>query len=238
MIKARKIRWLERLFVWEVRRVVQRRFYGVFARGLAHLTQAAASERPLVICTNHTNWWDGFIAALLIPHFPGRRLYLAQSEELLALYWPLRWLGAFGLDIHGSPLAGMRYALRLLGEPRAGVWIFPQGVLVPQWVPMEVKPGALWLACQSGALVLPVVFRYEWMVESRPSVFIHCGPALEPHLPDEELRRVMQGLFDDIGPTLSPANLGAYHPLFAPRMSMNKVWERLTRRGPINPRNE
>ncbi|MCX6966987.1 MAG: lysophospholipid acyltransferase family protein [Verrucomicrobia bacterium] len=238
MIAARKIRWLERLFVWEVRRVMRRRFYGVYLRGLGQLERAAASPRPLVICTNHSNWWDGFAAALTIPLFSGRRLYLAQSEELLRLYRPLRWLGAFGLDIHGSPVAGVRYALGLLGEPRNAIWIFPQGRLLPQWAPLEVKPGALWLARQSGALVLPVAFRYEWMVESRPSLFIHCGEALEPDASDAALTHALQRLFDAIGPTLFPVDLSGYRPLFEPRRSMNKVWERITRSGPVNPRNE
>lgn len=241
MIEARKIRGLERLFVWEVRRVMRRRFYGVFVRGLWHLDHASVAGRPLLICSNHSNWWDGFVAALLLPQFRAHRLYLAQSEELLRLYRPLRWLGAFGLDIHGNPLAGMRYAVRLLRDPRNGIWIFPQGVLVPQWVPITVKPGALWLARQTEALVVPVVFRYEWMVESRPSVFIHCGEALEPEAGDEALRRGMQALYDDAAPTLAPrVNLSLYHPLFEPRMSMNKVWERFTQsgRGPFTPRNE
>ena len=238
MIEARKIRWLERVFIWEVRRVMRRRFYGVYVRGLPELERAASSSRPLVICTNHTNWWDGFAAALTIPFFRERRLYLAQSETLLALYQPLRWLGAFGLDIHGSPLAGLRYALRLLENPRNAIWMFPQGVLVPQWVPIAVKPGALWLARQRGALVLPVAFRYEWMVESRPSLFIHCGEALEPDASDEALARALQTLFDAIGPTLAPVDLSSYRSLFTPRMSMNKVWECWTQRGPVEPRNE
>ena len=150
MIEARKIRWLERLFVWEVRRVMRRRFYGVYVRGLPELEQALASARPLVICSNHSNWWDGFAAALTIPLFRERRLYLAQSETLLALYQPLRWLGAFGLDIHGP----------------------------------------------------------------------------------------LQTLFDAIGPTLAPVDLSGYRSLFTPRMSMNKVWERWTQRGPVEPGNE
>ena len=239
MIEARKIRWLERLFVWEVRRVMRRRFYGVYVRGLPELERAAASARPLLICTNHSNWWDGFAAALTIPLFHGRRLYLAQSEALLALYRPLRWLGAFGLDIHGSPLAGVRYALRLLGDPRNAVWMFPQGVLVPQWVPIAAKPGALWLARHSRALVLPVAFRYEWMVESRPSLFIHCGEALEPGASEEALAHALQTLFNALGPTFAPVvDLSGYRPLFKPRMSMNKVWERVTQRGPVAPGNE
>jgi len=238
MIEARKIRWLEPLFVWQVRRVMRRRFYGVYVRGMPALQRAATSGRPLIICANHTNWWDGFTAAQLIPLFPKHSQYLAQSEELLALYRPLHWLGAFGLDIHGSALAGMRYALGLLRNARHAVWIFPQGVLVPQWVPIEVKPGALWLARQSGARVLPVVFRYEWMVESRPSVFIHCGETLDADVADETLAQTMQELYDAIGPTLNPVDLSLYHSLYPPRMSMNKVWERWTHRGPFDPRNE
>lgn len=238
MIEAHKIQWLERVFVWEVRRVMRRRFYGVYLRGGAALRAVAEPGRPLVICANHSNWWDGFAAALMIPLFPGRRLFLAQSEALLALYRPLRWLGAFGLDIHGSPLAGLRYGEKLLRDPRNGVWIFPQGALLPQGMPIEVKPGALWLARRSGARVLPVAFRYEWMVESRPSLFIHCGEALEPDVSPEALSAVLQRLYDAIGPMAPPVDWSGWQALFPPRMSMNKVWERLTQRGPVNPRNE
>lgn len=238
MIEARKIQELERLFVWVVRRVMRRRFYGVYLRGGEALERAAASTRPLVICANHSNWWDGFAAALTIPLFPGRQLYLAQSEALLELYRPLRWLGAFGLDIHGSPMAGLRYGAKLLGDPHNAVWIFPQGVLLPQGAPIEVKPGALWLARRSGALLLPMAFRYEWMVESRPSLFIHCGEALEPEISEAALAEAMQRLFDAIGPMPTPVDWSGWRPLFAPRLSMNKVWERWTRRGPFNPRNE
>ena len=239
MIEARKIRWLERLFVGEVRRVMRHRFYGVYVRGLQHLKKASTSPRPLVICTNHSNWWDGFAAALTIPLFAGRQLYLAQSEALLRRYWPLRWLGAFGLSLEGSPLPGLRQALTLLRDPGNAVWLFPQGVLLPQWMPITVKPGASWLALRTGALRLPVAFRYEWMVESRPSLFIHCGPALEPNASDATLAAALQGLYDAVNTSLVPVDLSGWQPLYPPRMSMNKVWERwTTRRGPFNPRNE
>jgi 1-acyl-sn-glycerol-3-phosphate acyltransferase len=238
MIEAHKIRWLERLFLWEVRRVMRRRFFGVYVRGLPALQRAAALGQPLIVCANHTNWWDGFAAAMLIPLLPRHSHYLAQSEELLALYRPLRWLGAFGVDIHRSPLAGTRYALSLLRNARNAVWLFPQGKLVPQWVPIEVKPGALWMARQSGACVLPIAFRYEWMVESRPSIFIHCGGLLEAEIGDEALAQTLQKLYDALGETLNPVDLSPYASLYPPRMSMNKVWEWWTRSGPVNPRNE
>lgn len=238
MIYARKSRVLERLFVAGLRRVFRRRFYGVFVRGLANLETPGAGS--LVVCTNHTNWWDGFVVALMTPFFPGRSVYVAQYEKLLARYRALRWLGAFGLEIHGSALPGLRYALALLRTERKVVWIFPQGVLVPQGQPIRVKPGALWLARRSGAPVLPVVFRYEWMVESRPSVFVSCGRPLPPGAADADLERAMQALYDEIGETLAPVDLSPYRPLFTPRLSMNKLWDwlRPSDPGPFNPRNE
>ncbi len=230
------------MFVWGVRRAMRRRFYGVFLRGGEALRQAAASPRPLVICANHSNWWDGFAAALLIPLFPGRRLYMAQSDALLAEYRPLRWLGAFGIDIHGAPLAGLRYGLGLLADPRHAVWIFPQGVLLPQGTPIEARPGALWLARKSGALLVPIAFRYEWMVESRPSLFIHCGEPIEPLSPgmnDRALAAALQRLYDEIGPMATPVDWSRWEPLFPSRMSLNKRWRRcMETGGEFNPRNE
>jgi 1-acyl-sn-glycerol-3-phosphate acyltransferase len=128
-----------------------------------------------------------------------------------------------------------------LRDARNVVWIFPQGVLVPQWLPITVKPGALWLARRSGAAVLPIVFRYEWLVESRPSIFVNLGSPLERGATDEDLRAAMQGLYDSTGSSLAPLDLSTYRPLFKPRMSMNKRWELLTWAGkkePFNPRNE
>jgi 1-acyl-sn-glycerol-3-phosphate acyltransferase len=166
---------------------------------------------------------------------------MAQYEKLLTRYRALRWLGVFGLDREGLALPGLRYALQLLRDPRHIVWIFPQGVLVPQWHPIAIKPGALWLARRSGAAVLPVVFRYEWLVESRPSIFVSVGAPLKAQATDEELRNAMQGLYDSIADSLAPLELSSYRSLFEPRMSMNKRWELLTwagKRGRFNPRNE
>ena len=240
---ARKSVILERLFVRALRVIMHRRFYGVFVRGL-ELLDKLDPHRAVLFCTNHSNWWDGFTAALLLSRLRPRRVYLAQYEKLLAHYPPLRWLGVFGIDRDGpAALPGLRRALRLLQDPRNAVWIFPQGVLVPQWRPIEVKPGALWLTRRSGAQVVPVVFRYEWLVESRPSIFVHFGEALPPDASDAALAAAMQSLYDAIGLTLSPFDAAAYTPLYKPRMSMNKWWEFafwpfVGGRKPFNPRNE
>jgi len=234
-------RCVARGFSLGVRWTLRRRFYGVFVRGLPLAdAEAAGAGRPVIFCANHTNWWDGFAIAGLIPLFPGKRLFVAQQEKLLARYRFLRWFGAFGLDIDGSPLPGLRYARKLLRDPQNLLWIFPQGVLVPQWTPIRVKPGALWLARRTGARVVPVAFRYEWMVESRPSLFIAFGTPLPADAGDAALQEALQRLYDGIGETLAPVDLTPYHPLFTPRLSMNKLWDwlRCRDRATFNPRNE
>ena len=242
MITARKSVFLEWLFIKLLRGVIRRRFFGVFVHGLERVARLDPA-RPVIVCANHTNWWDGFIAALFIPQVQPRRVYLAQYEKLLAQYRPLRCFGVFGLDREGAALPGLRYALRLLSEPNTAIWIFPQGVLVPQWQPIEVKSGALWLAQRSGAQLLPVVFRYEWLVESRPSIFVSCGETLAPEARQPELGATMQSLYDGIGPTLFPFDPSAYNSLVRPRMSMNKWWQVVSSpstwgRKRFNPRNE
>ena len=224
---------------------MRRRFYGIFVGGIEHLEAALSKDSALIICTNHSNWWDGFAVGLLAPLFPERRIFVAQYEKLLERYRPLRWLGAFGLDLDGSALPGLRHAMMLLRDPRTVVWIFPQGVLVPQWSPIIVKPGAMWLARRCRVGVLPVVLRYEWLVESRPSLFVQCGAALEPGATPGDLQAAMKALYHTIGESLDPERapsdrLAGYRPLFTPRMSMNKIWDRLKWRGrePFNPRNE
>ena len=220
---------------------MRRRFYGVFVRGRENLIGAAPGQSVL-ICANHTNWWDGFVAALLTDAFPGRRVYLAQYEKLLARYAPLRWLGVFGLDRGGAAaLPGVRHALFLLGDPKNAVWIFPQGTLVPQWHPIVVRRGALWLARKTAAQVIPVAFRYEWLVESRPSILVNCGEPMAAGARVDDLARTMQALYDDIAKSLKPVDLSGYTPVYRPRMSMNKSWELFTRSPndrEFNPSNE
>lgn len=245
MIRADKNLFLERLLVAGVRHAMRKQFFGAFGRGLDCFAELDP-DRPVIACSNHSNWWDGFIVALLVPLLRRHRIYIAVYETLLARYKPLRYLGAFGLDIDNSPLAGLRYALELLRTPRNVVWLFPQGVLAPQWVPIVVKPGALWLARKSGAQILPVVFRYEWLVESRPSVFINCGRPLPPGSTPGELQKVMRDLYQAIAPRLASPDLNEYRPLFRPKMSMNRRWDWMRHllrelegeRTPFNPRNE
>lgn len=204
--------------------VLRRRFHNVRVAGAEHLA-ALDATRPVVGCVNHTNWWDGFVLYALSHALVAHDIHLAMEERNLRRYPFFPWMGAFGLDLD-DPRAGLRYAVRLLrGGAGRLAWMFVQGRLAPAHVPIVAKPGALWLAERTAAQVLPLVIRYEWLAESRPTILVRVGATLPAGTSPEELSGVMNTLFAGIELALDPVDLAGYRPLFKPRMSMNRRWD-------------
>ena len=228
MIPARK----SAPFNWVLRRwldrTLRRRFHNVYLGGAEHL-RALPAERPIVGCVNHTNWWDGFILYVLSHRFLPHDIHLAMEEKNLRRYRFFTWMGVFGVDLatRTSALPGMRYALEVLRGPSRLVWMFVQGQLLPAGEPVTVKPGALFLARRAGAVVLPLALRYEWLGESRPSIFVQVGAPLGPVATDAELAAVLNDLLARVGRALHPLDLAGYEPLYEGKLSMNKRWDRV-----------
>ena len=205
----------------------------MYVGGVEHL-EALDPARPAVGCVNHTNWWDGFVLYVLSHRLLSHDIHLAMEETNLRRYRFFTWMGVFGIDLTGraSALPGMRYAVRLLREKTRGgaarlAWMFVQGRLLAADVPVEVKPGALFLARQTDARVLPVVLRYEWLKESRPTIFVRIGAPMGPDAQAGELAAVLAALYARVGHALEPLDLSGYRPLYGARLSMNKRWDRL-----------
>jgi chlorobactene lauroyltransferase len=224
--------------------ILRRRFHNIYIAGAEH-SRALDPARPVVACVNHTNWWDGFLIYVLSDRLLPHDIYLAMEEENLRRYRFFSWMGVFGIDLTHvrAALPGVRYAIRLLkGSARRMVWIFVQGRLAPAHKPIEVKGGALFLARQTGAQVLPLIVRYEWLSESRPSIFVQVGAPMLAAASEEHLAGVLNELFARVADALDPIDLSNYQPLFAPRLSMNKRWDYfvhrlLRRRGTFHQQN-
>ena len=232
MIPARKSRAFDFLVQRWVATTLRRRFYGVFVAGGEHL-RALAGTRAVVGCVNHTNWWDGFVLYVLSHRRLPHDIYLAMEESNLRRYRFFTWMGVFGVDLSPgtSNVAALRYALKLLrtaGNGRAAlIWMFVQGELVSERRPVEVRPGAAFLARRGGAALLPVALRYAWLSESRPSVFVRVGPPLAADASPEEIAASLNALLAETDRTLDPPRLAEYERLFEPAMSVNKRWDYL-----------
>ena len=141
----------------------------------------------------------------------------------------------FGVDLDNpaGAAAGLRHAVRLLrGRPDRAAWFFAQGVLLPPHRPIIAQPGAPFLARTTGAHLLPAILRYEWLRESRATVFIQFGPPLPAGAGADALAVAMNALAAETDAAIDAAGADAagLAPLFPPRVSMNRRWERLLHR--------
>jgi chlorobactene lauroyltransferase len=214
-------------------RILRRRFHNVYVAGGQHLRDLVPGG-PVVGCVNHTNWWDGFVLYVLSYRLLPHDIYLAMEAKNLRHYPFFTWMGVFGLDLSGPgrALGGMRYAVGLLrgaADRRRPplVWMFGQGRLLAAGTPIEVKAGALWLAREAGAQILPLVLRYEWLSESRPSVFVNIGCPLSETASATELNESLNRLFAHVPTAANAPEFSAYQPLYARKMSINKWWDYL-----------
>ncbi len=184
MIPARKFPLGEKL-VWLL---INTSFHQHFDRIFFRMrTEFIDEQLPMIICANHSSWWDGYIAALVERHLKLDG-YLMMEEAQLRRYFFFSWIGCFSVDRQNarSAIKSVRYAARLLkGGPRRMVWLFPQGEIAPNdRRPLEFFSGAAHLVRLSAPVLLyPLASRIEYLAEQRPDLYISLG---EPLLVSEQ----------------------------------------------------
>ncbi len=178
MIPAAKNRWVEDWFHAYTRRYLRRSFHRVMVLGEVPEKPAG----PVLICSNHSSWWDLLTAFWLSRDVLGWEGYAPMDERQLRRYGILRHIGIFGVD--REHLSGGRefldYSQSLLrGEDRA-LWITAQGAMISN----DVRPVRLYsgIAHLVKALrechVLTVAIDYEFWDEKRPELLIALGPLM------------------------------------------------------------
>ena len=179
MIEASPSPLFARLFAVYAGWTIRRHFRAVYVRGNLPDTRS-----PLLICVHHAGWWDPILLFHLSRRrYPGRH-FTMMEEANLRRYRFFRKLGAFGIDRASAvgPLASLRYALARLSEPASRVWIFPQGAIAPvDRRPLEVDPGASWIAARARVPVVAVAIRYEFREDQLPEAFVSFSSASMVH---------------------------------------------------------
>ncbi len=186
MIPAKKFPLGAALVWWLIRTSLRKHFDNVYLR---MRTERSVEQQalPMIICANHSTWWDGYVAAL-IQHQLRLDGYLMMEEAQLRRYFFFAWLGCFSVNRQNarSAIQSLQYAARLLKErPGRMVWIFPQGEIAPNdRRPLVFFSGVAHLARMvRSALIYPAAIRIEYRAEQRPDLFISLG---EPWRVSEE----------------------------------------------------
>ncbi len=182
MTPADKSALFGRFFGWHIRGRLRATFGRITVSGLER-ARAAVAEGPVLCVVNHTSWWDPLVILHLTTDVLEVDGYAMMNARNLARVPFFRRVGAFGVDLEspGDGAHGIRYAAKLLRQPRRVVWIFPQGEERSPFEPVatRMRPGAAAIARVTGdrARVMAVGLRYVFAGEERPHLAIAFGPA-------------------------------------------------------------
>ncbi len=182
MIAADKQWWFDVFFFRYNTWALRKHFSKVHVSGLENV-EGLDRSLPIIFFGNHSCWWDGLLEYFLAKSVFRLELYLMMEEKQMVRYKFFRWLGAFSVnrDSPKEAVTSMRYAASLFAKPNRAVWIYPQGVMVPNDTrPLDFFPGVARIASFIGGTVqlVPFAHRYEFMMEQRPEAFTAIGKPL------------------------------------------------------------
>ena len=198
MIPARKSLWIQRGFRAYNRRYLRRSFHRLHLDGDLEALRGDG-RTPLLLCINHSSWWDLLLGVALDELLPGWDAYAPMDEVQLRRYPFFSHLGVIGVD--RKSLQGARefvdYCQELLeGRPRA-LGITAQGEFVSNSArPIRFQPGIGAIAKSlSSFYVSTVVFDYEFWSEKRPEAFLSVRPLERVTVgPDFDRRAFVHGM--------------------------------------------
>ena len=173
-VAKRQLHWFERYASF----YLKRNFHGLHLLCLGDLQQL--EQYPLLVCVNHSSWWDPLVALYLSQRFfRERRQYAPIADEGLAKYKFFERLGFFGID--RSTRSGAARFLRIgesvLSSPKGAFWVTPQGEFTDvRQRPVRMEPGVGHLARRLGRFaMLPLALEYTFWNERLAEVFACFG---------------------------------------------------------------
>lgn len=220
---------------WLIRTSLRKQFNTVQVRG--DLTPATV---PTIYAPNHSTWWDGYLCQVLaqtLRHDP----YLMMEERNLRRYRFFTWVGCFGVDRDDAraALASLDYATKLLrGHPERGMYIFPQGTMVPnERRPLQLYSGLARLARRVGTVrVVPVAMRLSFMQEQKPDAFMSIGPGRmvaatdSPRAITAWLTDALTAELDALTTDITAERLEAFTTVMRGQSGIDRLFDRLASR--------
>lgn len=178
MLEADKSKWFEKIFEFYNRNLIKRRFHSLEVSGIENLRNNL-NKSPLITYANHSSWWDGLILYEIFSHFDFENYVLMEEKQLKNLQL-FRKLGAFSIIREDSRKAveSINYAVKILKEnPKANLWIFPQGKIQPNDVrPLNFFNGISKIILKStDCNAIPVALRFEFLKKFKPECFVKIG---------------------------------------------------------------
>lgn len=230
MIPSKKNRFIGKLFSLYHNRLMRKHFFAVHLKGLNNLIELN-TNKPVLLFANHSNWWDGFTAYLLTNRLLKKDDYLMMDIEQMKKYSFFKYVGVFSVNRNNAKeaLSTLNYATELLKESGKFLWMFPEGLMNPQDKrPLKFFSGITKIAEKlNNVYIVPVCFRYEYLMEQRPEIFISAGKPFnyENGLETDKLRKILEEQLDSLKNDVISGNTGDYKTIFKGKSSRNKTFD-------------
>ncbi|HAX48092.1 MAG TPA: lysophospholipid acyltransferase family protein [Ignavibacteria bacterium] len=233
MIPAKKNSIIGSLFAFYHKRLIRKHFYAIHLAGKENLDKID-SALPVIMYANHSNWWDGFMAYYLTNRVMKKDDHLMMDIKQMEKYFFFKYIGVFSVnrEVPAEAIRSINYASDLLKDSKKYLWIFPQGDMTPQdRRPLKFFSGITKISEKTDRVnLIPVCFRYEYMMEQRPEVFISIGkPRLYTGKNDsdltEHLRSNLESQLDRLRDDITAGNLEDFNTIFRGKDSRNKSFD-------------
>ncbi len=192
MLEAKKNFLFEKIFIRYNRGLLTRRFASVNVSGLEFL-ENRNPEIPLIVCANHSSWWDGLVFLELLSNFKFDNYVMMEEKQLRKLRF-FRRLGAFSINRSNfrDALKSINYSVKILSEKKnRTVLLFPQGAIFHNDIrPLMFFSGLAKIIEQIGTCkICPIGIRYEFLGKFKPDIFIAIGEPLTFNFPGKIIRK-------------------------------------------------
>lgn len=181
MIEADKNIVFQKLFSFYVKHILKKHFHKVWLNGEENFLNRNKSL-PSIIFANHSNWWDALLPFWFSYNVFKVNAFAMMDHKQLSKYKFFRWIGVFSVDKESKidSYRSFKYAANLLKSGSNVLWIYPQGVMLPNDLrPIKFENGLAKLINEIGDVnVFPLIYNYEFIKEQKPEVFVKILPVL------------------------------------------------------------
>ncbi len=142
-----------------------------------------------------------------------------------------KYIGVFSVNRNDArdAVKTIDYAAELLKNSDKFLWIFPEGIMNPQDKrPLNFFSGITKLAAKlNDVYLVPVCFRYEFLMEQRPEVFISAGAPdkYTDSITTEYLQNKLEVQLDSLRDNVISKSLERFKTVFHGKDSRNKTFD-------------
>jgi chlorobactene lauroyltransferase len=224
---------------WYFQRSVRRAFSACWIAGEEHLRTTDTSVPTILACT-HGSWWDAALTIVLSLREYGLDADGMMEYKQLTKYRFFSRIGMFSVirEDARSAMASLSYAADRLRTTNRYLWMFPQGTLVHQDLPVVAEPGIGILAAKLGSVrIVPVAMRYELLRSQHPVCWIRVG---EPLYVTPDGASTVRSILDDVSNAMNTCSsllradahaerASDYRMFLSGRRSMDAAFDAVTR---------